>query len=104
MSWTPPWRPIAGSGQSLALTAASTNYEFANAVSPQTYAVMISLAPAATAAYALVRTDGSAATATTDVMIKTTDPPLVLTIAPNTKVNVWTSAASGTAFLVELTH
>lgn len=102
------WRPIAGSGQSLTL-AASTNQAFANPIGSQTYAIAVSLAPASTAAYALVTISaanggtGTAATASKDYMIKTSDPPQILACTPGEIVNVY-SSATGTAFMVGLTH
>lgn len=102
--WIPPWKPIEGSGQSLALTA-TTVASFTNPVGAQTYAVAFSLAPAATASGALVRITraGTAATATGDYFVKTTDQPQILGCAPGDTVSVY-PLASGTAYLTELTH
>lgn len=104
--WTPisPWKPIEGSGQSLALTA-TTAASFANAVGKQTYAVAISLAPQATASGALIRISNAdaAATATGDYFIKTTDQPQILGCNPGDSVSVY-PLANGTAYLTEMTH
>ena len=102
------WRPIAGSGQVLTL-AATTNQAFANAVGSQTYAIAISLQPESTAAYALITISapnagtGTAATASKDFMIKTSDPPQYFACTPGEIVNVYSSAI-GKAFLTELSH
>lgn len=88
----------------MSLTA-STAKSFTNAVGAQTYAVAISLAPASTATGALVRITraGTAATATGDYFVKTTDQPQILGCAPGDTVSVYALAA-GTAYLTELTH
>jgi hypothetical protein len=104
--WTPvsPWKVIPGSGQSLA-NAGSTSTTFTNAMGAQTRAIAISLAPTATATAALVTIthNGAASSATTDILVKTTDPPLILGCDPGDKVSVWGLAAV-TAYLTELTH
>lgn len=109
--WVPeaPWKIVPGSGQSLTLTSSGTNYAFANAVGKVAgatagpRAIAVSLAPQSTATGALVRIN-TAATASTDYFIKTTDPPLVIGVSPGDTVNVYTLGSSGTAYLVELTH
>ena len=104
--WTPisPWKVIQGSGQSLGVNSGSST-TFTNAVGTSTYAIAISLAPTASATGALVRIAkaGTAATASTDILIKTTDPPLVLGVSPGDKVSCYGLAAC-TAYLTELTH
>lgn len=106
-----PWKIIPGTGQSLSLTSGD-NQHFANAVGKQTRAIAVSLAPLAAASatgYALVTVSppnggtGTAATASTDYMVKTSDPPQIIGCGPGDIVNVY-AAANGTAFLVELTH
>lgn len=103
--WVPqsPWRIIDGSGQSLAVTTSSAT--FTNAVGSETRAIAISLAPIATATGALVKIDkaGSAATASQDLLVKTTDPPLIIGVSPGDKVSCLGLAAC-TAYLTELTH
>lgn len=104
--WTPlsPWKPIPGSGQSLSVSNGSSS-TFANAVGTQTRGVQLSLAPTATATGCLVRISqaGTAATATLDLLIKTTDPPLVVGCAPGDKVSAFGLAAC-TLYLTEMTH
>lgn len=72
----------------------------------QTRACALSLAPAATAFVALVTitNGGAAATATTDIAIKSTDPPLVLGCGSGDKVAVFGVGATGTLYVTELTH
>jgi hypothetical protein len=104
--WLPqsPWKIIAGSGQSLA-NAGGASSKFANAVGTETRAIAISLAPTATPTAALVTVThgGSASTASTDLLVKTTDPPFILGVSPGDQVTVWGLAAV-TAYLTELTH
>jgi hypothetical protein len=66
---------------------------------------MISLAPTATATGALIKISqaGTAATATLDFLVKTTDPPLFIACGPGDKVSAYGLAAC-TAYLTELTH
>lgn len=100
-----PWKPIAGTGQSLGLSSGASA-AFTNAVGLQTYAVYISLAPAATAAGAIFKLSqaGTAASATLDILVKTTDPPLLVGCAPGDKITGWGLAAGLTAYIVELTQ
>lgn len=104
--WTPqsPWKVIPGSGQSLA-NAGSASSSFTNAVGTETRAIAISLAPTATPTGALVTITnaGVASTASKDILVKTTDPPLILGCSPGDKVTVWGLAAV-TAYLTELCH
>jgi hypothetical protein len=46
---------------------------------------------------------GKAATATKDVLIKSTDDPVVLGCAPGDKVSAWGLAAA-TLYIVEMSH
>lgn len=109
--WLPqsPWRIIDGSGQSLSVGSGSsstfTNAVGAAALGGETRAIALSLAPTATATGALVRIikAGTAATASLDLLIKTTDPPLILAVTPGDKVSCYGLAAC-TAYLTELTH
>lgn len=97
---------IAGSGQSLSLTSGSAA-SFTNKVGSQTYLVAVKLAPAATAFIATVRISqaGTAATASTDYAIASSDPPQILGCNPGDKVNVLQSSGStATAYLCELTY
>jgi|SRR6185437_6122466 len=94
-----PWRTIDGKGQSVTLTNGA-GASFTNAVGPQTYAVEISAT-----ANCLVRinSNGATASATKDVLVKGTDPPLVLGCGPGDSVSVW-GLGAGAAYLSEMTH
>lgn len=102
------WRPVPGSGQSLSLTG-SAAATFANAIGAvtkqQVYAIAVKLAPASTAYIAtiVISKAGTAATASTDYPIASTDPPQILACAPGDQVSVY-AGANGTAYLCELTH
>ena len=104
--WLPqsPWRIVDGSGQSLAVGSGASS-TFANPVGSETRAIALSLAPTATATGALVRINkaGTAATASFDMLIKTTDPPAIIGVSPGDKVSCYGLAAC-TAYLTELTH
>jgi|SRR5579859_3622370 len=107
MSWTPiaPFKVIAGTGRSVAV-ASSANTTDTVAMGAQTRACVLSLTPAATAYAAMVtiQPSGVAATATKDICLKSTDPPLVVGCSPGDKIAVWGLAATGTLFVTELTH
>lgn len=100
---TAPWKLIAGSGQTLAVTTSSAG--FTNVMGPETRAFAISLEPTVTATGATVRVTAAALAATTaeGIFIKTTDGPLVVGCTPGEKVTV-IGLAAATAHLVELTH
>lgn len=99
MSWTTvaPWKPILGSGQSKAFTSGASA-TFTNAVGARTHAIYIS----AITANCLVKL-ATAATATTDLLVKSTDGPTVIGCSPGDVVSVW-GLGAGTAYLCELTH
>jgi hypothetical protein len=99
-----PWRPIPGTGQTLALNNGS-DAGFTNAVGAQTRAVWLSMEPAATASGCLVTISqaGTAATVNGDMFLKTTDPGLVIACSPGDKIHAWGLAASLKLHLTELT-
>ena len=99
-----PWRPIPGTGQSLAVASGSSS-TFTNAVGSQTRAIWLNLTAAA-AAQAVIRITqaGTAATATLDLMIKWTDPPIVIGCSPGDKVSAFGVTAASTLYLTELTN
>ena len=109
--WTPisPWKIIAGSGQTLTVNSGSssafTNPVGAASLGGHTQAIAISLAPTATATGCLVKITkaATAATASQDFFIKTTDPPMILGCVPGDVVTCYGLAAC-TAYLTELTH
>ena len=92
-----PFRPISKTGQNLTLGSASVP---SAAVSAQTYAVQLSSSGNCHVAI------GPAPVATaTDMLVKATDPPLVVKVAPGEKIAVIQDGSStGTLNLVELTH
>lgn len=99
-----PWKVIPGSGQELSLSG-TTEAAFTNAVGSQTRAIALSLAPTATATACLVTITqaGTAATVSTDILVKTTDPPLILGCSPGDKVTA-KPLASCNLYLTELTR
>lgn len=97
-----PWRPIPGTGQSLSLSSGA-DANFTNAVGAETRAVALSLAPATTASGCLVRIN-HAASASTDILLKTTDPPLIMACSPGDVIHAWGLASSLTLYLTELTN
>lgn len=102
---TAPWRPIPGTGQTLALSSGADT-GFTNAVGAQTRCIWLSMEPAATASGCLVTVSqaGTAATATGDLFLKTTDPGLLVMCSPGDKVHAWGLAASLKLHLTEMTN
>ena len=103
MGWTTisPWRPLAGKGQSISITNASlSSNAFDNVQAVQISATgncHVAIAPFVT---------GTAPTATaTDMLVKASDPPLVIRVAPGEAIAVIQDGAStGTLNVVEMTH
>lgn len=99
MGWTiiSPARPIAGTGQNLTLGAASVQ---SGAVGAHTYMVQLS---ATGNCHVEI---GAAPTAlATSMLIKASDPPLLVKVAPGEKIAVIQDGAStGTLNVVEMTH
>ncbi|MGN6654923.1 MAG: hypothetical protein ACTHJ9_06255 [Rhodanobacter sp.] len=104
MGWTTisPWRPLAGKGQSISITNASLS---SNAFGDNVQAVQISATGNCHVAIAPFVT-GTAPTATaTDMLVKASDPPLVIRVAPGEAIAVIQDGAStGTLNVVEMTH
>jgi hypothetical protein len=96
--WTPisPWRPLAGKGQNITLGSSTQSTAFADNVQ----AVQISATGNCHIAV------GSNPTATqTDMLVKATDPPIVVRIYPGEIIAVVQDGSStGTCNLVEVTH
>lgn len=99
-----PWKVIPGTGQSLSLSG-TTEAAFSNAVGEQTYAIWLSIAPTATptGAEITITNAGTAAGASTDIFLKTTDPGIVLGCAPGDTIT-GKALASCVVYLTELTH
>jgi len=102
-----PWRPIPGSGQSLAVGSGASS-TFTNKMglnlNYQTHALVLSLAPTATATGCLIKVSqtGTAATAVLDLLVKTTDPPLIISCATGDEISAYGLAAC-TLYLTEVT-
>lgn len=102
-----PWRPIAGTGQSITVPAGSSSAAASCAAfGASTRAIAVSLQPTATATWANIsisQAGATAATATGDLCIKTTDPPLIVGAFQGDKLRVYGGAAA-TLILTELTQ
>lgn len=100
MSWTPlsPWRPIVGTGQNLAIGAASVA---STAFNVYTQAIQIS----AIGGNCHVQVGQSPVAVGTDMLVKATDPPYILRVENGAKIAVIQDASS-TGFLnvIEVTH
>jgi hypothetical protein len=92
-----PFRPIAGSGKTLAIGSSSVA---SAAVGTQTYAVQLSALGNCHVAI------GPNPTATAnDMLVKASDPPLIVKVAPGDKIAViQDGTATGNLNIVELTH
>lgn len=107
MGWTAtaPFRPIAGTGQSLSLTS-GTAATFTNKMGLQTHAFVFKFSPGTTAYIGTLAISqaGTAATASTDYPVASTDIPVIVGCAPGDKVSVYqASGSTQTAYLCELT-
>lgn len=94
------WRPKVGAGQSKAFTSGAAA-SFTNAIGANTFAVAISVITAN--CLVSITATGAAATATSDFLIKSSDPPVIFACAPGDHVSVW-GLGAGTAYLAEMTH
>lgn len=100
MGWTTisPWRPIAGSGQNITVGASST--QAANAIGDNAQAIQIS-----TTGTCHVAIGADPTAVGTDMLVKSTDDPLIVRVAPGEKVAVIQDGSStGTCNIVEMTH
>lgn len=101
-----PWRIIPGTGQELAAQASGSAGNFTK-VGKQTYVVAVRVQPSATPYVATVTISaaGTAATASTDYPISSSDPTTTFVCAPGDIVSVY--QASGSAqniYMCELTR
>lgn len=97
--WVPisPVRPIAGTGQNLTLGAASVQ---STAFGSNTFAVYVS-----STGNCHIRLGTAPTAVATDMLVKATDPPLLLKVAPGEKIAVIQDGAStGTCNIIEVTH
>jgi hypothetical protein len=99
--WFPiaPWRPIPGSGQNITIGASST--QATNAVGDNAQAVQLS-AIGGSCHVAI----GKNPTATgTDMLVKASDPPLIVRVEPGEKIAaIQDGSSTGTLNIVEATH
>jgi hypothetical protein len=98
MGWTTisPWRPLAGKGQNLTISGAiATSAAFGDNVQ----AVQIS----AVGGNCHVAIGASAAN--TDMLVKSSDPPLVIRVAPGDEIScIQDQSSTGTLNVIEMTH
>lgn len=93
-----PWRPIAASGQNITVGVSST--QATNAIGDNAQAIQIS-----TTGNCRVAIGGNPTAGTADMLVKASDPPLVVRVTPGEKVAVIQDGAStGTLNIVEMTH
>lgn len=100
MAWMPvsPWRPLAGKGQNITIGASATN---STAFAENVQAVQIS----AIGGNCHVAIGPNPTAIATDMLVKSSDPPLVVRIAPGEKVSVIQDQSStGTLNVIEVTH
>ncbi|CAM2142680.1 DUF5666 domain-containing protein [Pararobbsia alpina] len=100
MAWTPisPWRPLAGKGQNLTIGAASVA---STAFGDGVQAVQIS----AIGGNCHVAVGMTPVAVATDMLVKASDPPLVIRIAPGEEIAVIQDQSStGTLNVIEVTH
>lgn len=98
--WVPisPVRPITGTGQNLTVGASSQS---STAFGTNTFAVYVST----TGNCHLRLGTGTVTAAATDMLIKASDPPLLIKVAPGEKIAVIQDGAStGTCNVIEVTH
>ena len=98
-----PWRPLAGKGQTLSISNTSLS---STAFGDNVQAIQISaLGGNCHVAVAPFVTGTSPIAAATDMLVKASDPPLVIRIAPGEAIAVIQDGAStGTLNVVEVTH
>jgi hypothetical protein len=100
MGWMPisPWRPLAGKGQNLAIGASSVA---STAFGDNVQAVQIS----AIGGNCHVAVGRSPTAASTDMLVKATDPPLVIRVEPGEEIACIQDASStGTLNVIEISH
>jgi hypothetical protein len=100
MGWLPvsPWRPLAGKGQNLTIGAASVA---STAFGDSVQAVQIS----AIGGNCHVAVSTAPTAVTTDMLVKATDPPLIVRIAPGEEIAcIQDGSSTGTLNIIEITH
>lgn len=99
--WTPisPWKPIAGSSQQLSVTSGSSSAT-ASGVGAHTQAVRI-----AVSGNAHISIGQAPVASLTDLVMRASDPPEILGIAPGYKVAaIGESGTAVTVNITEMTH
>lgn len=96
--WVPisPVRPIAGTGQNITVGAASAA---STAFGANTFAVYVS-----STTNCHIRLGQVPVAVATDMLVKASDPPLLLKTAPGEKLAVIQDTAAGTLNVIEVTH
>lgn len=99
MGWTviAPWRPLAGKGQNLTTGAASVA---SAAFGENVQAIRIS----ALTSNCHVAVGAAPVAVATDMLVKASDPPLVILVSAGEKLAVVQDTATGTLNITELTH
>lgn len=100
-----PYRPIAGTGQSLSLTS-GTAASFTNVIGKSTYAFKLALSPAATPYVATVTVSNAAtaATASKDYPVTSNTDLAPIGCSPGDTVSVYQASGSiQTAYICDLT-
>jgi hypothetical protein len=97
--WVPisPVRPIAGTGQNITVGAASA--ASANPFGSATFAVYVS-----STTNCHIRIGQTPVAVATDMLVKASDPPLLLKVAPGEKIAAIQDTAGGTLNVIEVTH
>ena len=99
--WTPisPWKPIAGSSQQLSVTSGSSSAT-TSGVGANTQAVRI-----AVSGNAHVRFGPAPVASLTDMVLRASDPPEILGIAPGDKIAaIGETGTAVTVNITEMTH
>jgi hypothetical protein len=95
------WRPIPGTGRKVTSGSGSSVSDTV-AMGKQTYAVQLS---ATTDPVVItIAQPAVAATAAKDVLIKATDPPLLLACAPGDIISAYGIGGAGVLYIVEMSH
>lgn len=96
-----PWRPIAGTGQNITIGAASVASAAFDQNGENAQAVQVS----AVGGNCHVAVGTNPTALATDMLVKASDPPIIIRIAPGEKLAVIQDGAStGTLNIIELTH
>ena len=101
--WTPiaPWRAQLGTGISKALTSGA---DADTGLTIPTGCHAVRLSATGGNCCVTISSDGAAATANGDLLVKATDPPVVVACEPGDHVHAWGLAAGVTLFATPLTH